>query len=156
MNKKKIISIVIGIIIILLDQLTKILLMNKNITIIPGFINFTYTENTGAAFGIGSNNIIMVIVVNIIILGFVIKFLKDNNERIDSWITIPLIAILAGGISNLMDRICRGFVIDFIDVNIFNFPNFNIADISIVLGIFTLIIVITKQIIMENKEEKEE
>lgn len=156
MNKKKIISIVIGIIIILLDQLTKILLMNKNITIIPGFINFTYTENTGAAFGIGSNNIIMVIVVNIIILGFVIKFLKDNNERIDSWITIPLIAILAGGISNLIDRICRGFVIDFIDVNIFNFPNFNIADISIVLGIFTLIIVITKQIIMENKGEKEE
>lgn len=156
MNKKKIISIVIGITIILLDQLTKILLLNKNITIIPGFINFTYTENTGAAFGIGSNNIIMVILVNIIILGFVIKFLKDNNERINLFISIPLIAILSGGISNLTDRICRGFVIDFIDVNLFNFPNFNIADISIVLGIFTLIAVITKQIIMENKEEKEQ
>lgn len=153
MNKKKIISIVIGITIILLDQLTKILLLNKNITIIPGFINFTYTENTGAAFGIGSNNIIMVILVNIIILGFVIKFLKDNSERINFLIIIPLIAILAGGISNLIDRLCRGFVIDFIDVNIFNFPNFNIADISIVLGIFTLIIVIINQIVMEKKEE---
>lgn len=153
MNKKKIISIVIGITIILLDQLTKILLLNKNITIIPCFINFTYTENTGAAFGIGSSNIIMVIIVNIIILGFVIKFLKDNSERINFLISIPLIAILAGGISNLIDRLCRGFVIDFIDVNIFNFPNFNIADISIVLGIFTLIAVITKQIIVEKKEE---
>lgn len=155
MNKKKIIPIAIGMIIILFDQLTKLILLNKNITVIPGFIDFTYTENTGAAFGIGSNNIIMVILVNIIILGFVIKFLKNNSERIDFLITIPLIAILAGGISNLIDRLCRGFVIDFIDVNIFNFPNFNIADISIVLGIFTLIAVITKQIIIENKEEKE-
>lgn len=155
MDKKKIIPIAIGIIIILLDQLTKLILLNKNITVIPGFIDFTYTENTGAAFGIGSNNIIMVIIVNLIILGFIIKFLKDNSNKVDFSIIISLILILSGAIGNLIDRLFRGFVIDFIDVNIFNFPNFNIADISIVLGIFTLIVIITKQIIMENKEEKE-
>lgn len=155
MNKKKIISIVIGIAIIVLDQLTKMALINKNITLIPNFMKFTYTKNTGAAFGIGSNNIIMVIIVNVIILGFIIKFLKDNSKKVDFPIIISLVLILSGAIGNLIDRLFRGFVIDFIDINVLNFPNFNIADISIVLGIFVLIIVITKSIIMENKEEKE-
>ncbi len=155
MNKKKIISIVIGIAIIVLDQLTKMALINKNITLIPNLMEFTYTKNTGAAFGIGSNNIIMVIIVNVIILGFIIKFLKDNSKKVDFPIIISLVLILSGAIGNLIDRLFRGFVIDFIDINVLNFPNFNIADISIVLGIFVLIIVITKSIIMENKEEKE-
>lgn len=155
MNKKKIISIVIGIAIIVSDQLTKMALINKNITLIPNLMEFTYTKNTGAAFGIGSNNIIMVIIVNVIILGFIIKFLKDNSKKVDFPIIISLVLILSGAIGNLIDRLFRGFVIDFIDINVLNFPNFNIADISIVLGIFVLIIVITKSIIMENKEEKE-
>lgn len=155
MNKKKIISIVIGIAIIVLDQLTKMVLINKNITLIPNLMEFTYTKNTGAAFGIGSNNIIMVIIVNVIILGFIIKFLKDNSKKVDFSIIVSLVLILSGAIGNLIDRLFRGFVIDFIDINVFNFPNFNIADISIVLGIFVLIIVITKSIIMENKEEGE-
>lgn len=155
MNKKKIISIVIGIAIIVSDQLTKMALINKNITLIPNLMEFTYTKNTGAAFGIGSNNIIMVIIVNVIILGFIIKFLKDNSKKVDFPIIISLVLILSGAIGNLIDRLFRGFVIDFIDINVFNFPNFNIADIAIVLGIFVLIIVITKSIIMENKEEKE-
>lgn len=155
MNKKKIISIVIGIAIIVSDQLTKMALINKNITLIPNLMEFTYTKNTGAAFGIGSNNIIMVIIVNVIILGFIIKFLKDNSKKVDFSIIVSLVLILSGAIGNLIDRLFRGFVIDFIDINVFNFPNFNIADISIVLGIFVLIIVITKSVIMENKEEKE-
>ena len=138
-----------------MDQLTKMALINKNITLIPNLMEFTYTKNTGAAFGIGSNNIIMVIIVNVIILGFIIKFLKDNSKKVDFPIIISLVLILSGAIGNLIDRLFRGFVIDFIDINVLNFPNFNIADISIVLGIFVLIIVITKSIIMENKEEKE-
>lgn len=140
MNKKKIVAIIIGITIILLDQLTKNKLVNQNIILVPGFINLTYTENKGVAFGIGSSNIVMVIIVNIIILGFIIKFLKDKNEQVNSLIIISLIFILSGGISNLIDRVCKGFVIDFININLFNFPNFNIADISIVIGILALLI----------------
>lgn len=53
--------------------------------------------------------------------------------------------ICGGGISNLIDRICRGHVIDYIDINkIINYPIFNIADISIALGIILLIIYIIK------------
>ncbi len=143
MNKKKLLGILIGIVIIIADQLLKQLLIGQNFTALQGILNITYTENTGVAFGIGSSNIVIVIILNIIVLGLIIKFLK---QKTDSPIIIPLIMILAGGTSNLLDRIIRGFVIDFIDINLFNFPNFNIADIAITIGVFALAIQICKKL----------
>ncbi len=150
-NRKIIVLIIIGIIILILDQVSKILLIEKNITIIPNILNFTYTENTGAAFGIGSNNIFFIILINIIILGIIIKFIKERKDDIDFKILIPLVLILSGGIGNLIDRIFRGYVVDFIDINLFDFPNFNIADMSIVIGILLLILVLIKSIIKDEK-----
>ena len=151
MSKKKAITIgiIILLLIILFDQVTKMILINQNITIIPNFLSFNYIQNTGAAFNIGSNNIIMIIIINVIIIGLIIKFIKDND--LDIGVLLSIFIVLAGGISNLIDRIFRGFVIDFIDVNIFNFPNFNVADICIVLGIVFLIFIIIKSTI--NKEK---
>ena len=125
---------IIGIIIVLIDQLSKLLIINKKITIIPNFLNFTYTENTGGAFSLGRNYIILAISL-ILIIGIVIYLVK-NKSKITSY--IPFVLIIAGSIGNLIDRIFRGFVVDFIDVNLFNFPNFNIADICIVFGIIIL------------------
>ena len=144
MSKRKAITIgiIILLLIILFDQATKIILINQNITIIPNFLSFNYTQNTGAAFNIGTNNIITIIIINVIIIGLIIKFIKDNDLHIG--VLFSLFIVLAGGISNLIDRIFRGFVIDFIDVNILNFPNFNIADICIVLGIIFLIVITIK------------
>ena len=151
MSKRKAITIgvIILLLIILFDQVTKMILINQNITIIPNFFAFNYIQNTGVAFNIGTNNIITIIIINVIIIGLIIKFIKDNDLNIGA--LISLFIVLAGGISNLIDRIFRGFVIDFIDVNIFNFPNFNIADICIVLGIVFLIFIIIKLTI--NKEK---
>ncbi len=151
MSKSKVITIgiIILLLIILFDQVTKMILINQNITIIPNFLSFNYTQNTGVAFNIGTNNIITIIIINVIIIGLIIKFIKDNDLNIGA--LISLFIVLAGGISNLIDRLFRGFVIDFIDVNIFNFPNFNIADICIVLGIVFLIFIIIKSTI--NKEK---
>lgn len=143
MNRKHLI-IIIGLIIILLDQITKILVINENIILIPNLLLFTYTQNTGTAFGIGSNNAIIIIILNIIVLGVIIKFLKERKDDVEMNIFISLILIASGGISNLIDRIFRGYVVDFIDVNLFNFPNFNVADISIIIGIGILLIVIIK------------
>ena len=130
---------ILGIIIILVDQISKLLLINKNIKIIPNLFEFTYTKNTGGAFGIGTQTILSLL----IIIGIIIYLIKDRN-RITNY--IPFILILSGSISNLVDRIFRGYVIDFIDINIFNFPNFNIADICIVFGIFILIISILRKV----------
>ena len=151
MSKRKAITIgvIILLLIILFDQVTKMILINQNITIIPNFLSFNYIQNTGAAFNIGTNNIITIIIINVIIIGLIIKFIKDND--LDIGVLLSIFIVLAGGISNLIDRLFKGFVIDFIDVNIFNFPNFNIADICIVLGIVFLIFIIIKSTI--NKEK---
>ena len=152
--KKKIILAVASIAIIMLDQISKLIMIDKNINIIPQILSFSYTQNTGVAFGLISNNIIFVIIFNIVILGIIIKFLKENNESIDYTVLVSLILILSGGIGNLIDRILRGYVVDFIKFDFINFPIFNVADISITLGIFILVIVIVKQMIL-NKNEKQ-
>lgn len=152
--KKKIILAVVSILIIMLDQISKLIMIDKNINILPQLLSFSYTQNTGVAFGLISNNIIFVIIFNIVILGIIIKFLKENNESIDYTVLVSLILILSGGIGNLIDRILRGYVVDFIKFDFINFPIFNVADISITLGIFILVIVIVKQMIL-NKNEKQ-
>lgn len=152
--KKKIILAVVSIAIIMLDQISKLIMIDKNINILPQVLSFSYTQNTGVAFGLISNNIIFVIIFNIVILGIIIKFLKENNESIDYTVLVSLILILSGGIGNLIDRILKGYVVDFIKFDFINFPIFNVADISITLGIFILIIVIVKQMIL-NKNEKQ-
>lgn len=153
MKNKKTILIILGIMIIILDQLTKNFLMEKNVRIIPNVLNFTYTENTGAAFGMGSNNIWMIIIMNIIILGIIIKFIRDKQDKINLKVLVPVVLILSGGIGNLIDRIFRGYVVDFIDVNLFSFPNFNIADISVTIGIILLMIIISKSLFIKNDEK---
>ena len=137
----------LGIIIVIIDQLTKILIVNKNIPIIPNFLAFNYTQNIGGAFGIGRINYILIISI-FIIIGLII-FLVKENKKITNY--IPYILVLSGSIGNLIDRIFRGYVIDYIDVNIFNFPNFNIADICIVCGTFSLIYIIFKRLIKDTK-----
>ena len=154
MKHKRVWLIILGICIILLDQITKAILIGKNTTVIPNVLNFTYTENTGVAFGIGANNLILIIIVNIVVLGIIIKFIKERKEQVNFSILISLILILSGGIGNLIDRIVRGYVIDFIDINVFNFPNFNIADISISIGIISLIFILCKSILKEKKVEE--
>ena len=151
MNKK--IVLIIGAILLLLDQIIKCIVINNNFVLIPGFLNLTYTENTGIAFGLNENNVILIILVNIVILGIIIKFLKENMDKIDMLEFISLILVLVGGVGNLIDRIFRGHVIDFININLFNFPVFNMADTYITVGAIILLIVIIKQFFIKNESK---
>lgn len=124
---------------IIIDQIAKIAIIkniyNSNLTVINGILNFTYTENTGGAFSIGNNSTIMFIIVSIIVIAIITKFIISKKEELSLNIQIALSLILSGGIGNLIDRIIRGFVIDFIDFNpLIKYPIFNIADIYIVVG----------------------
>lgn len=102
---------------------------------IKGILNFTYVENTGGAYGIGSNNIVTFIVINIIIISVFMKFIISRINEINIKEVSAMSLIIAGGIGNLIDRIFRGYVIDFIDINpVFKYPVFNIADICVVVG----------------------
>ena len=82
----------------------------------------------------------IIIILNIIIIGILIFFLISKNKDIDKLVKISLIMVISGGVSNLIDRLVRGNVVDYIDINaIISYPVFNIADVFIVLGVMLII-----------------
>ncbi len=155
----KVTSMIIGLVIllILLDQAIKLVIIinNPNKTIIQNFIEIKLTENTGGAFGVGQNSTFSYIVTNVIVLGIIIKFMTNGNKLIDMKTKIVLSLVLAGGISNLLDRIIRGFVVEFI--NIKNIPVFNLADLYITIGWIGFVVIFTIFTFKEkrNKSDKE-
>lgn len=146
--KKKI--IIFSIILLIIDQISKILVMNlmtlgESIKIIPSFLYFTYIQNDGAALNILSGNTIILITISLIALLYIIKLV--NETKIDSKLLLVTYSLLIGGIvGNIIDRIIYGKVIDFIDFHIFsyNFPVFNLADSFIVVGSIFLIVTIVR------------
>lgn len=94
----------------------------------------------------------MFIAVNIVIIALILKFIISKKDEIENYVLISGGLIIAGGIGNLIDRIFRGFVVDYIDINpIIKYPMFNIADICIVIG---AILVVIKLIINTIKDRK--
>ena len=145
-NSKRILLIMSFIIImIIIDQLAKIYIIenmyNSSISIINGILNLTYVENTGGAFGIFNNNIILFILINIIIIIALVKYLLVKQQDANVITLIAISMMLAGGIGNIIDRIFRGHVIDYIDISpLITYPVFNFADICVVIGVVILII----------------
>lgn len=147
--KKNLVYVFIIILIILSDQAIKNqVIINGNGEILSNILKITYTENTGGAFNIGEGNINFLIIANILILG-ILTFLSIHLNK---GLTLSISLIIAGGLGNLIDRIIRGFVVDYIDItNIISFPIFNLADIFIVIGTIILII----QIFIKELNNKE-
>ena len=114
-----IILIIVGI--VLVDQIVKIVITNiGQITLIENILKFEIFENTNAAYGIGSNSTLMYIVTNLVIIAIITKFITSQNEFVDFKFKILLSFIIAGGISNVIDRIIRGYVLEFINIKILN------------------------------------
>lgn len=126
----------------LIDIVSKLLIKNilamgESIIIIPNFFNITYVINDGAAFSILKGKRILFIFLAIILLGYIFYLMKNN--KLTKW----YYTLLIGGIlGNLFDRIVYGYVIDFLDFQIFNYkaPIFNLADTFIVISIFLILI----------------
>ena len=120
-----------------LDQLVKAWAyagLDERITVIPGLFYLTYLENTGAAFGLFQGRAFVLGLVSIVILAFVLYLLLSGKAkgRVLIW---GLCLVLAGGVGNLIDRLARGFVIDYLDFSaLFGFPIFNLADCFVVVG----------------------
>ena len=144
MKKNKIIQlmVIIASILILIDQITKIIITAKyEMPIGTGIIGITLVENTGMAFGFNSGNT-KNIILTMLILGIIINFIRNQKDRIDTKTAVAISLILAGGISNLIDRIVRGGIVDFIDVK--NFAIFNVADCYIFVGGILLVVFLIK------------
>ena len=127
-----------------IDQVSKGLIniylnLNQSVEIIPNFLSFTYVHNTGAAFSIFEGAKCFCIIIAFIALNIIYLFFIKDKKLKNSEIVIYAL-LISGIIGNLIDRILFGYVIDFIDVNIFNFAIFNLADSFIVVAVILLLI----------------
>ena len=136
-----------SIILVFLDFLIKYLVKTfliSPITIVPNFFYLNYVENDGAAWGIFSGNIVLLILVSIVFLFLLLREIFQNN--ISRFMGVSYIFILSGLIGNLIDRIFYGYVVDYFQVILlsYSFPIFNLADIVIVVGILLLMILLVR------------
>lgn len=138
--------IIVVIISLLLDigskfLVSRIFILNESKTIIDNFLNITYVRNTGAAWSILDNNTWIVTVISLLIIIGIICYVYRNRVS-KKILKIGYGLILGGAIGNFIDRIVYGYVIDFIDIDIFgwNYPIFNLADMFIVVGVILVMI----------------
>lgn len=162
-NWRYIVLIIAVVLIIILEQGLKVYIISNykemgSINVIENAINITYTENTGGAFGIvGQNDLFTFVLVNIMVIGIIIRFIVTQRDRVGYGTLIALTLILGGGISNLLDRIFRGFVVDYIDISpIFKFPVFNLADFIIIIGWIWFVAVISASTVKLKNEKVED
>ena len=136
----------LSIFIIIVDQFTKYLIFYNYKTVIhKNFYLFRLdlVRNYGAAFNIFSGNRIFLSCISIIFSILLTNLILRKNT-LNFFDLYSYSFILGGTIGNGIDRILRGYVIDFINLNFINFPVFNIADISINIGFIFLLISIFK------------
>lgn len=135
--------IIFGIIFLLIDQLSKGLIslyMNLNESFkLTNFLSITYVHNIGAAFSILEGARWLFIILGIIALNIIyIFFIKD--KKLNNFEIIIYALMLSGIIGNIIDRLLYGYVIDFIDITLFNFAIFNFADSFIVISVILLVV----------------
>lgn len=127
-------------VLIVLDQLTKYLVhtySQETVEIIGRFFRIEYSQNTGVAFGLPVPYTLLIIG-NIVLMGLIIWIINKEFDLEQPIGKSALVLILAGALGNLIDRLTRGFVVDFIGV--WSWPNFNLADAYISVGILLMIV----------------
>ncbi len=155
----------IGLFIVLLDQLTKGLIvhfipLNTSLPILPGYFDLVHYRNSGAAFGLWANwpspgrEIFFFAISVVALLLFLYHFYETTTTQ--RGLLISLILILSGALGNVVDRVFRGNVVDFLSFHwqnqvsqfsVFgkhyfvelNWPAFNVADSAITIGVLLLI-----------------
>ena len=136
----------LSVLIVVLDQLTKFIVHSSmnlydSIQVIPYLLNFTYIRNEGIAFGIYFEGAETIFIVLPILITIYLFYLLKNEEFQDKFSQIALFLIIAGAVGNIIDRIFRGYVVDFIDfhLNGMHWYVFNIADSSVTIGLIFLL-----------------
>lgn len=140
-------------VLLIVDQITKAIVFQKipflsSQSIIPGFFNITHIHNRGAIFGFFSQSDsqflhIVLMLATLVALALVVYyfFMIPTAEKLTK---ISLSLILAGALGNLIDRVFRGYVIDFLDLYVkkWHWPSFNVADSCVTIGAFLLVFVV--------------
>ncbi len=152
----QLITTIIAVILIAVDRVTKNwaveALADGDIAVIDNVLYFRYTENTGVAFSMFSDNRWVLVGVTSVMLIVALAFFLSGKIK-DKAELFALSLIIAGGVGNLIDRLSLGYVIDFIDVRIIHFAIFNVADMCITVGAFLVCIA---AFAAEKREKREQ
>ena len=151
---KKLIQYILFILaIVLADQWTKWLVVENiplygHVDFLPGFLGFTYTQNTGAAWSmLSGQQWLFVVVFAILTVLLLLEYFKFRMPftGLERWL---IVAVYGGGLGNVIDRVRLGYVVDMIRTEFMDFPVFNVADCFISCGCILLIL----HMIFFNKE----
>ncbi len=149
---------IVTVLLVVLDQLSKFAVLKwikpvDTIALWEGVFHLTYCENRGAAFGILQNKFGLFFIITIAVVISVTLFLVKKKPQ-SRWLTLSLASLVGGALGNFLDRLCRGFVVDFLDFRLINFAIFNLADCFVVVGAFLLAYYIL--FLYKEPEKKEE
>ena len=160
-----ILPIIAVVILILLDQGTKFWALASlkpihNMTLVEGFMDLTFVENRGVAFGMFSGQRWFILLLTGIIAAGLIWFYKAMPKKKEYFpLRVSLVMVLSGAIGNIIDRLFRGYVVDFFEFTFFEWPVFNVADIYVVVGVILLalmILFVVKDEDLDFKKKKDE
>lgn len=127
------------------DQLTKYLVvanipLSGNVSFLPGIVQLTYVQNTGAAFSLfqGMQWLFLAVFLGLTVL-IIWEYFKSplSFTKPERW---AIAAIYGGGLGNMIDRVRLGYVVDMIQTQFIEFPVFNVADCFITCGCVFLLV----------------
>ena len=145
--------------VVLADQFTKALVvanipLGGHVAFLPGFLDFTYVRNTGAAFSsFEGMHWLFALIFLVFTLGIFYEYFRKRMpfSNFERWM---IAAIYAGGLGNMIDRLRLGYVVDMIETQFMEFPVFNVADCFITCGCIALFVSLgffNKEFWKENK-----
>ena len=131
--------------VVLADQFTKALVvanipLGGHVAFLPGFLDFTYVRNTGAAFSsFEGMHWLFALIFLVFTLGIFYEYFRKRMPflNFERWM---IAAIYAGGLGNMIDRLRLGYVVDMIETQFMEFPVFNVADCFITCGCIALFV----------------
>lgn len=142
------------------DQLLKVLVVRHlkdgdPLVLIPKVLQLHYTENDGAMMGMLQGKTTLMVLLALVVFVVLLYVIFSKKIRF-GLVYCALVGVLAGGLGNLIDRIFRGFVIDYIEVLFVRFYIFNFADCLITVGALAIIIYELYDLVRQRKTQKEQ
>ena len=148
---------IVATILAVIDQLSKLAVIQfvkpaRTIPLWKDVFHLTYCENRGAAFGILQNAFFLFFIITVLVVVGVTVYLVKTRPK-SRLLTLSLALLVGGALGNFIDRLFRGFVVDFFDFRLINFAIFNFADCCVVCGACLLAFYV---IFLDKKQEEKD
>ena len=142
-----------------IDQISKALALAflkpvGSMTVLPGVFDLTFVENRGAAFGMLQGQRWLFLALTVVVTVAVIYYVKKTklDWRQNRLLSLSLVLLMGGAWGNAIDRLFRGYVVDYFEITLFEYPVFNVADIGVVAGAIGIAIALL--FVQKNGEER--